>query len=108
MDSRYKEFIAEFESFLRNIAPDGSIVTTRQIKRWVRALDLDHPLKTSYLKYLEVSDYVNIDFDTITQHMKYLSGYYQAVSYQRRVGTGANAKCITVMHNKVKIINNGN
>ncbi len=103
MDSHYKEFIEEFEKFLKNTAPAGSIVTTRQIKRWVRALDLDHPLKVSYLKYLEVSDYVNIDFDTITQHMKLVTGYYQTVSYQRRVGTGTDVKCITVMQNKIKI-----
>lgn len=103
MDSQYKEFIFEFEQFLKHIAPPGSIVTTRQIKRWVRALDLDHPLKTSYAKYLEAPDYSKVDFDTITQHMKSVSGYYQAVAYQRRVGTGISTKCITVKQNKIKI-----
>ena len=103
MDSRYKEFINEFESFLKRTAPAGSIVTTRQIKRWVRALDLDHPLKTSYSKYIEAVDHTKVDFDTITQHMISVSGYYQVVAYQRRVGTGSSTKCITVKQNKIKI-----
>jgi hypothetical protein len=32
-----------------------------------------------------------------------VTGYYQTVSYQRRVGTGTDVKCITVMQNKIKI-----
>ena len=103
MDSRYKEFIEEFEKFLKNTAPAGSIVTTRQIKRWIRALDLDHPLKISYAAYINAPAGFDIDFDAITQHMKLVAGYYQTVSYQRRVGTGSDVKCITVMQNKIKL-----
>lgn len=102
MDSRFKDFITQFDSFLKHIAPEGSIITTRQIKRWIRSLDETHPLKAAYAEYTSVP-VESIDFDGMACHMKYLQGYYQAVAYHRRVGTGTDTKYITVKQNKIKI-----
>ena len=45
----HKQFIEEFNKFLKLTAIDGSILTTTIIKYWIRNLDATHPLKISYV-----------------------------------------------------------
>lgn len=101
----HKQFIEEFNKFLKLTAIDGSILTTTIIKYWIRNLDATHPLKISYVEFLlnTSRDINKIGFDSMVNHMKFLTGYYQVIAYTRRVGFGTSVKVINVMKNKIKI-----
>lgn len=102
-------FIKEFESFLKIMAQPEQILTTRIIKGWVKDLDDNHPLKFTYREYVnQCNRYTSQiwqldDYNRIAAHMKYIPGYYQTVSYKRRVGSGPTTKFVTVKQNKIKI-----
>lgn len=102
-------FIKEFESFLKIMAQPDQILTTRIIKGWVRDLDDDHALKFTYREYVKQCSHLGKqhwqlnDYNRIAMHMKYIPGYYQTVSYKRRVGSGPATKFVTVKQNKIKI-----
>ena len=102
-DLQHEQFVNELNKFLLSIAGKGTIVTTRQLKRWVRGLDYTHPVKQSYLVYLNVESATDDDFEKITHHMKYVPGFYQTRGYPRRVGTGTETRVIYVRQNKIKI-----
>lgn len=103
-------FIKEFESFLKVMAQPDQILTTRMIKGWVKDLDNDHPLKFTFREYVNQCNqnkgqvWQLNDYNKITIHMKHIPGYYQTVSYKRRVGSGPTTKFVTVKQNKIKII----
>ena len=102
------KFIAELHSFLIATAVPGSILTTKQIKKWIRGLDETHPVKVSYQEYVANCNSFGYKwgleaFDRIANHMKYIPGYYQTPGHSRRLGYGSNVKFVTVKQNKIKI-----
>lgn len=99
----HEYFVNELNKFLLSITAKGTIVTTRQLKRWVRGLDSAHPVKQSYCDYLEIETATDDDFEKISNHMKYMPGFYQTRGYPRRVGTGTDSRVIYVRQNKIKI-----
>jgi len=107
LDSTHTELVTQLSLFLNLTSLPGTILTTRIIKKRIRGLDESHPLKQSYINY--VNDRGNTkqlsieDFDKIVYFIKYLPGYYQTNSYKRRVGTGTNVTHIIVKQNKLKI-----
>ena len=102
-DFLHSKFIIELTRFLQSTAGKGTIVTTRQLKRWVRALDSNHPVKVSYGEFLHEENLSEDDIDKITNHMKYVPGFYQTNGYPRRVGKGTNTRVSQVRQNKIKI-----
>jgi hypothetical protein len=113
----HDRFIAEFEKFLTATASVGSIVTSREIKLWVKGLPREHPLKTSYNRYVELcGHYVELrgsertagkwgldDFNRIANHMKYVSGYQRQFAYTKRYETGAQTRFVKVYKNIIKL-----
>ena len=91
---RHSAFIAELQNFLSATAPSGSIVTSREIKLWVRALPVDHKLIVAYDAYAYSCGHSYYqkwslgDFNRIANHMKYLPGYYREVITHKRIGSG--------------------
>jgi len=99
----HNSFIKELTCFLLNIAGENTIVTTRELKRWIRGLDAIHPVKVSYCQYLNLDSAADEEFGKITNHMKFVPGYYQTRAYARVVGKGINSRVIYVSQNKIKI-----
>lgn len=101
------KLINDLHEFLINTSIPGSILTTRIIKKRIRALNLDHTLKQSYIAYLTVRGNTEelsiLDFDKIVNFIKYLPGFYQTTDHKRRVGTGVKVTHVIVKQNKVKI-----
>ena len=105
----HERFIAEFEKFLTATASVGSIVTSREIKLWVKGLPREHLVKSSYNRYVELCGHDRDrvwgleDFNRIANHMKYLPGYQKQYAYTKRYETGAQTRFIKVYKNVVKI-----
>ena len=106
----HDRFIAEFEKFLTATASVGSIVTSREIKLWVKGLPSEHPLKTSYNRYVELCGHEHgagkwglDDFNRIANHMKYVAGYQRQFAYTKRYETGAQTRFVKVYKNIIKL-----
>lgn len=103
------KFIVEFQNFLVSAAVPGSILTCREIKLWVRGLAPDHPLKTSYNRYVELCGHNSAqqweldDFDRVANYMKYIPGYERQLAYVKRVNTGPSTRYVHVYKNIIKI-----
>jgi hypothetical protein len=103
------KFIAEFQNFLTATASPGSILTSREIKLWVRGLPSDHPLKTSYNRYVELCGHNASqqwgldDFDRVANYMKYIPGYERQLAYVKRVNTGPMTRFVHVYRNVIKM-----
>ena len=107
LEITHSDLITQLSSFLNLTSLPGTILTTRIIKKRIRGLDETHPLKQSYVNYVNArgnDKQLSLeDFDKIVYFIKYLPGYYQTNSYKRRVGTGVNVTHIIVKQNKLKI-----
>jgi hypothetical protein len=102
------KFISEFRKFLASIASPGSILTSREIKLWVKGLEPEHPLKVSYNRYVYLCghdsnfQYQLHDFNRIANYMKYIPGYERQLAYVKRVNTGACTRFVQVYKNIIK------
>ena len=103
------KFIAEFQNFLATTATPGSILTSREIKLWVKGLDANHTLKISYNRYVELCghnssrQYALNDFDRVANYMKYIPGYERQLAYVKRVNTGPFTRFVHVYRNIIKL-----
>jgi len=102
----HDRFIVEFEKFLTAAASTGSIVTSREIKLWVKGLSDEHPVKTSYVRYIELCGRECAVLDNcnrIASHMKYISGYQRQFAYNKRYETGMQSRVVKVYKNIIKL-----
>ena len=106
----HDRFIVEFEKFLTATATVGSIVTSREIKLWVKGLPSGHPVKSSYNRYVELCGHEQVagkwglaDFNRIANHMKYIAGYQRQFAYTKRYDTGARCRFVKVYKNIIKL-----
>jgi len=107
----HDRFIVEFEKFLTATASVGSIVTSREIKLWVKGLPSGHPVKSSYNRYVELCGHDHgiygkwglDDFNRIANHMKYIAGYQRQFAYLKRYETGAQTRFVKVYKNIIKL-----
>jgi hypothetical protein len=103
------KFITEFQNFLTITALPGSILTSREIKLWVKGLDANHPLKMSYNRYVELCGHNSRqkwelnDFDRVANYMKYIPGYERQLAYVKRVNTGPGTRFVHVYRNIIKL-----
>jgi len=103
------KFITEFQNFLSATATPGSILTSREIKLWVRGLDPEHPLKTSYNRYVELCGHNSRqkweldDFDRVANYMKYIPGYERQLAHVKRVNSGMQTRFVRVYRNIIKL-----
>jgi hypothetical protein len=105
----HTEFIAALQKHIdENISP-GYIITTRTMKSIVKALPDDHEILSLYNEYIMACGHASItnwkltDYNRLANHMKYLNGYYRDIAYQKRVGSGANARYVTVKAHRIKV-----
>jgi hypothetical protein len=105
----HTQFCFELHAFLQSIATPGSIVTSREVKCWVKGLDATHPVKVSYNLYVDLcgqsrsQQWQLDDFNRIANHMKYIPGFQRQFAYVKRSSTGRHSRTVKVYKNQIKM-----